>query len=86
MPDQVDVHEAAVRFSRLVERVERGEEVVIVREGRPVARLVAASGPRSVRTPGAWAGRVWFADDEPEDRASSFYDGDLVPPREETTG
>ena len=37
---EVGVHEAKTHLSRLLERVERGEEVVISRRGVPVARLV----------------------------------------------
>jgi len=36
----VNIHEAKTHLSRLIERVESGEEVVIARAGRPVARLV----------------------------------------------
>jgi prevent-host-death family protein len=36
----VNVHEAKTHFSKLLARVERGEEVVIARAGAPVARLV----------------------------------------------
>ncbi len=36
----MNVHEAKTHFSRLLERVEAGEEVVIARNGKPVARLV----------------------------------------------
>lgn len=82
MADQVNVHEAKTHLSRLLERVEQGEEVVIARNGRPVARLVAATAAQPPRTPGAWAGDVWMADDfdaTPDDVVSSFYDGDLVP-------
>ena len=39
MPTTVNVHEAKTHLSRLLERVERGEEVVIARAGKPVARL-----------------------------------------------
>ncbi|MBA2425782.1 MAG: type II toxin-antitoxin system Phd/YefM family antitoxin [Actinobacteria bacterium] len=59
----VNIHEAKTHFSRLVERAARGEEIVIGKAGKPVAKLVpysTASGPRS---PGAWAGRVTLADD-----------------------
>ncbi len=38
---QVNVHEAKTQLSRLLARVEEGEEVVIARDGKPVARLVA---------------------------------------------
>jgi prevent-host-death family protein len=40
MADQVNIHAAKTHFSRLVERAEAGEEIVIARDGRPVARLV----------------------------------------------
>lgn len=37
---QVNIHEAKTQLSRLLERVARGEDVVIARDGVPVARLV----------------------------------------------
>jgi antitoxin (DNA-binding transcriptional repressor) of toxin-antitoxin stability system len=41
----VNVQEAKTRLSELLGRVERGEEVVIARAGRPVARLAALNPP-----------------------------------------
>lgn len=45
---EVNVHEAKTQFSKLLERVARGEEIVIARAGRPIARLVPLenSSPR----------------------------------------
>lgn len=40
MTDRVNVHEAKSTLSKLLERVERGERVVIARAGKPVADLV----------------------------------------------
>lgn len=60
---QVNVHDAKTHLSRLLERVEAGEEVVISRAGRPVARLVAYQGLAGPRRPGAWRGRVRTAPD-----------------------
>ncbi len=40
MVSAIDVREAEARLSSLLERVERGEEVVITRHGKAVARLV----------------------------------------------
>ncbi|HSO72953.1 MAG TPA: type II toxin-antitoxin system prevent-host-death family antitoxin, partial [Thermodesulfobacteriota bacterium] len=40
MAEAVNVHEAKTHFSRLLERVNRGEEIVIAKAGKPVARLV----------------------------------------------
>ena len=47
----VNVHEAKTHLSRLLERVERGERIVIARAGRPVAVLQAIEAPRQ-RLPG----------------------------------
>ncbi|HEX7221734.1 MAG TPA: type II toxin-antitoxin system prevent-host-death family antitoxin [Candidatus Limnocylindrales bacterium] len=54
----VNIHEAKTHLSRLVERVEAGEEVVIARAGRPVARLVPFRRRASPRTPGVWRNRL----------------------------
>jgi prevent-host-death family protein len=59
----VNIYEAKTQFSRLVERVEAGEEIVIARAGRPVARLVAYRARTAPRVPGLWKGRVQMADD-----------------------
>lgn len=64
MVDQrVNIHEAKTHLSRLVERVEAGEEFVIARAGRPVARLVAFRPRPAARVPGLWRGRVVLARD-----------------------
>ncbi|MDP6935252.1 MAG: type II toxin-antitoxin system prevent-host-death family antitoxin [Myxococcota bacterium] len=54
----VNIYEAKARFSKLVARVEAGEEIQIARAGRPVARLVPIDNPRSERKCGSWAGRI----------------------------
>jgi prevent-host-death family protein len=59
----VNIHDAKTHLSRLVERVEAGEEVVIARAGRPVARLVAYRARTAPRVPGSWKGRVRLAPD-----------------------
>jgi prevent-host-death family protein len=64
----VNVHEAKTHLSRLLEAASRGEDVVIARNGEPVARLVAYATAR--RTPGAARGRgrltAAFFDELPE--------------------
>ena len=52
-----------MHLSRLVERVERGEEIAIARAGRPVARLVPFRARSEPREPGLWRGRVRLAED-----------------------
>jgi prevent-host-death family protein len=63
MADLINIHEAKTHLSRLVERVEAGEELVIARAGRPVARLVPYRTRREPRTPGGLKGRIRLAED-----------------------
>jgi prevent-host-death family protein len=63
MEKQVNIHEAKTHLSRLVERVEAGEEITLARAGRPVARLVPYRPRREPRKLGIWKGRIWLADD-----------------------
>lgn len=59
----MNVHEAKTHLSRLLLRVETGEEILISRAGRPIARLVPARKARRRRTPGRFAGKGRIADD-----------------------
>jgi prevent-host-death family protein len=59
----VNVHEAKTHFSKLLGRVEQGEEIVIARAGRPVARLSPVSPASKKRVLGGARGQVWIADD-----------------------
>jgi prevent-host-death family protein len=60
----VNVHEAKTHFSKLLKRVERGEEIVISRAGQPVARLCGLAPPKPAdRVPGSAKGLIVIADD-----------------------
>jgi prevent-host-death family protein len=58
-----NIHEAKTHLSRLLERVEKGEEVIIGRAGKPIARLVPYEARAEPRVSGAMRGRVVIADD-----------------------
>lgn len=61
---QVNVHEAKTQLSKLLARVAAGEEIVIARAGKPVARLVPVAQKRKRRVLGLDAGKeFWIADD-----------------------
>lgn len=72
---QVNVHEAKTHLSRLLADVEGGEEVVIARAGKPVARLVADHRPREPRKPGFLKGKIWVSDDfdEPDEEIERAF-------------
>ena len=59
----VNVYAAKTHLSRLLDRAARGEEVVITRHGKPVAKLVAAQGPAAPRKLGALRGKIRVAAD-----------------------
>jgi prevent-host-death family protein len=56
MKQQVSLREANQHFSRYIEAVERGEEIVITRRGRPIAKIVKVS---RLREPTAVQLRAW---------------------------
>ena len=60
---EVNVHEAKTHLSRLLARVEAGEEVLISRAGQPIARLVPARRSRGRRRAGRFAGKGRIGDD-----------------------
>lgn len=80
---QVNIHEAKTHLSKLLERVESGEEVVIARAGKPVARLVRHERPSGRRNlHGIFKDEIWVADDIDEvdaEIARSFYGGPIEP-------
>lgn len=64
MSESVNVYEAKTHLSQLLDRAAAGEEIVIARAGRPVARLVAlADSPVRPRVPGGWRGKVSMSAD-----------------------
>ncbi len=67
---QVNVHEAKTHLSKLLTQVEDGEEIVIARAGKPVARLVGPEPAAQSRKPGLLKGKIWIADDfdEPDEQ------------------
>ena len=60
---EVNIHEAKTHLSRLLARVATGEEVLISRAGKPVARLVPVAKRRYQRKPDRDKGVGWIAED-----------------------
>lgn len=63
MEKAINIHAAKTHLSRLLERVEAGEEITLARAGRPVARLVPYHPRQTPRRAGLWKGQVWIGPD-----------------------
>ncbi len=60
----MNLYDAKTRLSQLVDRAAAGEEIVIAKSGKPLARLVPLEPPRKrPRKPGGWKGKLWVAPD-----------------------
>lgn len=72
----VNIHEAKTQFSKLVESAMNGEETIIAKSGKPVAKLVPIFLEKPKRRLGVLKGKIKIADDFdtplPEDILSSF--------------
>ena len=75
MSEKFNIDDAKIRLSQLVDRAEAGEEIIIVRGDRPVARLVALRGQDGNRKPGRMRGRVRIGADFDEPLPVSLFDG-----------
>jgi len=53
----VTIHQAKTNLSRLIDRAAAGEEIIIARGSKPVARLVPIGAVKAKRKPGSWKGK-----------------------------
>ncbi len=73
-----NIAEARASLSKLVEKVLKGEEVVIGKAGKPVAKLVPYDRDQRDLDQGIWTGQVWMAEDFdslPEEVMTAFNGG-----------
>ena len=61
--EPVNLYDAKTHLSELVDRASTGEEIIIARNGKPVARLVPLERPRKQRRFGFWKSKVWVSPD-----------------------
>ena len=61
---RVNVHEAKTHLSRLLAEVEKGQEIIVARDGKPVAKIVPFKPQKKNRIKfGDLKGKIWIADD-----------------------
>jgi prevent-host-death family protein len=79
---QVNVYEAKSQFSKLLEQVEGGDEIVIARNGKPVARLVPLQRTAAPRELGSMRGKIWMAPDfdEPDEELIDLMENGAIFP------
>ena len=74
--ETITIHKAKTELSKLIERVCRGEEIVIARGKKPVVRLVAIEDKQGQRKPGALRGKLKvgpeFFDPLPEEELDAW--------------
>ena len=69
----VNIHEARTRFSKLLEKVQKGEVSIIAKAGRPIAKLTSYTPARpKVAPPGSMEGEAWCVDDFDEPLTTLF--------------
>ena len=68
----VNMHEAKSQLSKLVERARMGEDVVIAKDGTPVARLLPVASTAQERPVGLYAGKVVLHEDFDAPLADEF--------------
>ena len=61
--ETITIHKAKTQLSRLIEKACRGEEVIIARGKKPVAKLVPLVAAPRKRVPGLWKGLVTYTSD-----------------------
>ena len=74
-----NISQAKAELSALIEEVRKGNEVILAKAGKPVAKLIAYHGAARPRTPGSMAGQIWISPDFdtlPEDMAMAFGMGE----------
>ncbi|MBI2039690.1 type II toxin-antitoxin system Phd/YefM family antitoxin [Candidatus Microgenomates bacterium] len=76
----VNIHDAKTNLSKLIEKTSKGEEVIIAKAGKPVAKLSPYKEKLKPRKLGLWKGKVWVPKDfdkEDEEINKLFYEGDI---------
>lgn len=61
--EQFNIHDAKTNLSRIIERVESGEEIIIARAGHPVAKVVPLTGRITRAGRGSLRGQLVLAED-----------------------
>jgi prevent-host-death family protein len=75
---KINIHDAKTNFSKLVDKAEAGEEIIIARRGKPIAKLIGLGPVKNRREPGSAKGDSIFVAEDfdaplPEDLLRDFH-------------
>lgn len=72
----VNTHEAKSRLSELIREAEEGTDVIVARNGKPVAKIIPWPPARPARVAGGWSGRVSYTEDlvGPDDEVTKLFE------------
>jgi prevent-host-death family protein len=63
MPDLINVHDFKTHYSNYLDKVASGQEILLGKHGKVVAKIVPLNQDHQPRTPGSLKGKVWVSDD-----------------------
>ena len=81
---QINIHHAKTHLSKLVEEVALGEEIIIAKAGKPIAKLVPIDKPKkNIRVPGSMKNQIILTDNDNqpmrEDELSLWLNSSIFP-------
>ncbi len=74
---QFNIHDAKTNLSRIIERVERGEEIIISRAGHPVAKVIPLTRRVERTGRGSLRGKLVATEDWDSDEVNEAIAGDF---------
>ncbi len=77
MSKDISLREAKAHLSKLLDRVEKGEEIIITRHGKPSAKMTSVKAQR--RTAGALKGQIKMSDDfdQTDEEITELFEGHI---------
>lgn len=58
-----NIHQTKTNLSKLLEKMQKGEDIIIAKSGKPIAKLVPYEEKLKPRKAGLWKGKIWVSDD-----------------------
>ena len=75
----VNIHQAKTHLSQLIAQVSMGQDIILAKAGKPVAKIIPYKKELKPRIPGLWKGKIWVSDDfdEEDPEINKLFYGDV---------